>query len=373
MAVDLEAARRRSGGTGLPLIGAGWDVVAAVLGPAVVVAVHLDGRAHLLNLPDLFFTPWHGLLYGALTALVGWLLVMGRAHGARRGESLRMPAGYGLALVGGVLFFVGGGADLLWHTVFGIEFGIDALLSPSHLWLFVAGALLLSGPVRAALAHRATGTPATGAGLAATLVAVTSLAGLAAFALGYLSAYFTDAPTRSLPHFPEGTPEHAAVEIPASWGLASYLVTSLVVAVPLAWLVLRWRLPFGTVTGYAASLALLAVTMMDFHRLYAVAGTALAGMPHGVTEGIAGEVVRPPLSRDGVNRQPWADGQRACPPRCAGQRFQSITAVVAPASASVSATAKRVGSATQPMCPPGSSRTSRPSRPARASVTRWVG
>src|SRR5262249_51465463 len=71
---------------------------------------------------------------------------MGRAGGARHSLLVRMPAGYGLALAGGVLFFVGGGADLLWHTVFGIEFGIDALLSPPHLWLFVAGALLLSGP-----------------------------------------------------------------------------------------------------------------------------------------------------------------------------------------------------------------------------------
>jgi hypothetical protein len=274
MALGLELVHR-TGGT---VLSRAQDVIAATLGAIVVVAIHLDGRAHLLNLPDSFFTPWHGLLYGALTALVGWLLVMGRAHGAREGRLLRMPTGYGLALAGGVLFFLGGGADLLWHTVFGIEFGIDALLSPSHLWLFAAGALLLSGPARAALARRATGAPPTGPGLTAAVIAVTSLAGLAGFVLGFLSAYFTDAPTRSLPHFPEGTPEHAAVEIPASWGLASYLVTSLVLAVPLAWLILRWRLPFGTVTGYATGLALLAVTMMDFHRLYAVAATALAGL-----------------------------------------------------------------------------------------------
>jgi CheY-like chemotaxis protein len=54
--------------------------------------------------------------------------------------------------------------------------------------------------------------------------------------------------TRALPQYPEGTPQQAAVEIPASWGLASFLVTSLVLAVPLAYLILRWRLPFGAAT-----------------------------------------------------------------------------------------------------------------------------
>src|SRR6266511_2115276 len=269
MAVELEAARRHNSRTGSALVGA-QDVVAAVLGAVVVVAIHLDGRAHLLNLPDSFFTPWHGLLYGGVLALVGWLLLMGRAHGAGQGRLLRMPAGYGPALAGGVLFFLGGGADLLWHTVFGIKFGIDALLSPSHLGLFVAGALLLSGPVRAALARRTSGRPPTGMGLAAAVIAVTSLAGLAGFALSYLSAYFTDAPTRPVPHFPEGTPEHASVEIPASWGVASFLVTALGLAVPLAWVILR-RGDVAT-RAHAATLAGL---------LPAVASTAqLAGMAY---------------------------------------------------------------------------------------------
>jgi hypothetical protein len=247
-------------------------VVAALLGAAVVVAIHLDGRAHVLNLPDSFFTWWHALLYGSVTALAGWLLVIGWAEGARSGRLFAMPAGYRLSLAGAGLFLAGGVADLLWHGAFGVEAGVDALLSPSHLVLFTAGALMLAGPVRAARAG------ADSTGLAAVVVAVTSLAGLAAFALSYLSAYFTDAPARAVPHYPEGTPEHSAVEVPASWGLASFLVTGLVLALPLAYLVLRWRLPFGAVTGYAAALSLLAVTLIDWQRLYAVAVTAAAGL-----------------------------------------------------------------------------------------------
>ncbi len=107
---------------------------------------------------------------------------------------------------------------------------------------------------------------------------MTSLAGLALFALSYLSAFFTDAPQRPLPHYPEGTPEHAAVEIPASLGLGSFLITSLILALPLAYLVVRWRLPYGAATGYAIALAALAVVLMDFQRGYVLAATATAGL-----------------------------------------------------------------------------------------------
>jgi hypothetical protein len=249
--------------------------VAALLGAIVVVAAYLDGRAHLLNLPDSFFTWWHVLLYGGVTALTAWLLVIGRAHGVILQRGFVMPPGYRLSLIGAVLFFTGGVADLVWHSVFGVEAGLEALLSPTHLWLFTAGALMLSGPVRAAVRERR--VPEDGPRWPA-IISVTSLAGLGLFVLSYLSAYSTDAPQRPLPDYPEGTPEHAAVEIPASWGLASYVVTSLVMALPLAYLILRWRLPFGAATVYAAFLAGLAVVLMDFHRGYMLAAIALAGL-----------------------------------------------------------------------------------------------
>lgn len=279
VSLDRAGVRRPAGDSGpvspRPAV---QDLVAAGFGAVVVVAVHLDGRAHLLNMPDGFLTPWHGLLYGGVLALIGWLLVIGRAHGGRWAGLLAMPVGYGLALAGGGLFLVGGGLDLLWHTAFGIESGIDALVSPSHLWLFTAGALLLSGPVRAVSARRRVDPAPTGPALAAVLLGVASLAGLAGFVLAFLSAYTNDAPSRPMPHYPEGTPEHAAVEIPASWGLASYVITSLVLAVPLAWLILRARLPFGAATAYAAGLALLGVTVVDFEGFYGVAAGGLAGL-----------------------------------------------------------------------------------------------
>lgn len=177
------------------------DIGAALLGLWLVVAVFLDGRAHWLGLPDSFFTPWHGLLYGGLLLLGLWLLAMGWR---RRGTAppwravLAPPAGYGWPLVGAGIFAAGGAADLAWHEVFGIEAGIDALLSPSHLLLFAGAGFLLAGPV---LSARVKGEPS----LAATVLALLALSAVAAFALSFLSGFFSDAPVYTVGHFPEGT------------------------------------------------------------------------------------------------------------------------------------------------------------------------
>lgn len=48
------------------------------------------------------------------------------------------------------LFFCGGVADLIWHTLFGFETGVEVLLSPPHLLLFLSAMFLVSGPFGAA-------------------------------------------------------------------------------------------------------------------------------------------------------------------------------------------------------------------------------
>src|SRR5262249_39484923 len=71
-----------------------------------------------------------------------------RARPGRGGHGLSMP--YRWSLAGVLLFGVGGLADFAWHTLFGIEVDVEALLSPTHLTLAVAGVLAVSGPLRAA-------------------------------------------------------------------------------------------------------------------------------------------------------------------------------------------------------------------------------
>lgn len=82
-----------------------------------------------------------------------------------------VPDAYRLAAVGLGVSAVGGIGDGIWHTVFGVEIGIDALLSPTHLVLLTGGLLILWTPVRSS-AGRGDSRPIVALG---TVVLVTSL------------------------------------------------------------------------------------------------------------------------------------------------------------------------------------------------------
>jgi len=120
-----------------------------------VVGLYLDGWAHTHRLPDTFFTPWHAVIYsgvlGAALVLVGTGLLTWR-NGASWREAL--PAGYRLSLLGVGLFLITGVADLIWHSLFGIEADLEALYSPPHLLLAAAGTLIATGPLRGAWYQR---------------------------------------------------------------------------------------------------------------------------------------------------------------------------------------------------------------------------
>ena len=132
--------------------GARYDAVVAALLLVFQAGAYLDLWAHV-HRPDLetFFTPWHAVLYSgffAVAAVTVAPLLQRRAPG--RSWNTALPAGYDLSLIGVVVFLLGGVLDMLWHTVFGIEVDLEALLSPSHLVLAIGGALMFTGPLRAA-------------------------------------------------------------------------------------------------------------------------------------------------------------------------------------------------------------------------------
>lgn len=266
----------------IPGVGAGHvassvaeDLVAAALGLLIVTALYFDGRAHVLELPDSFFTPWHAFLYGGLLLLSGWLGVISRRAAMRQRSErpLVIPAGYGYAVVGAVLFAVGGIADMIWHQIFGIENGIDALLSPTHLLLFVTGALLLSGPIRAF--HRR-GAPASKLQRVPPTMALLGITAIAAFALIFLSGFITEAPTFAVGQAPEGTDADIMADGVAQEGLASYLITSLLLVVPLTYLIRSRLILPGIATVLVTWLALLANVVEDFQIADAVIAALIA-------------------------------------------------------------------------------------------------
>lgn len=122
-----------------------WGVVLSSVWSGT--GLYVDGWAHTHNLPDTFFTPWHGIIYSGIL-LQALFLVTTFVY--RRRRHLPMPTGYGLSLLGVGLSFIGGVADLTWHTFLGIEADLAAQFSPPHLVLAASGLLVATGPLRAA-------------------------------------------------------------------------------------------------------------------------------------------------------------------------------------------------------------------------------
>jgi hypothetical protein len=236
--------------TRAPHVSRRFHFVTMALATWLIGGVFIDGWAHI-NVPgtkETFFTPWHGVLYSGFAATAAWI-TLPVIRGRRRGLRESIPYGYGLGLVGLGLFLLGGLGDGIWHTLLGIETGIDALLSPTHLLLLTGGLLALTSPVRAAWVEVDTASPTLWELLPA-LFSLTLTTTISAFFLGY--AWDAPDPTPSLPVPPaaldETAPGHFAAERAVSYGIISRLVTTVLLLGPVLFALRRWRLPFGTVT-----------------------------------------------------------------------------------------------------------------------------
>ncbi len=111
----------------------------------------VDGWAHnnLSSSLETFFTPWHAVFYSGFMAVAGFhLWTMRQNHSKGHSWLNSLPRGYDLSLWGLIIFSFGGLGDMLWHTFLGIETGIEALFSPTHLLLATGIMLLVAGPMR---------------------------------------------------------------------------------------------------------------------------------------------------------------------------------------------------------------------------------
>jgi hypothetical protein len=253
--------------TGQPRVSWRVDAVTMLLGTWLLVGLVVDGWAHNnLQALETFFTPWHALFYSGFVATAAWVLATaGRARQPSRSGLAAFPAGYGLAVVGVVVFAIGGAGDMTWHSIFGIEQDVEALFSPTHLLLFAGMALILSTPLRAAWSDPAAPAAPGYRRFLPVLASATLITVLTAFAFMYWAAFIQTIGASSYdPHLLDG--------------VASVLATNLILLAPLLLLARRWRLPFGTATTLYASMGVL-MGAVDAYRLpIMVAAAALAGL-----------------------------------------------------------------------------------------------
>lgn len=124
------------------------------MGFGLVVAAWVDAWARVQ--PANPIAPWQDLpVYSAWLLLTAFLVaVLGRNLAAGKEWRTALPAGYHLALVGGLIFGLGAIAEVYYELVSGIAQGIEALLSPPHLTQLVGGSLLVAAPLSQALRER---------------------------------------------------------------------------------------------------------------------------------------------------------------------------------------------------------------------------
>lgn len=227
-----------------------------------ITGLFLDGWAHNQGKPETFFTPWHGLLYSGFVAGMAWTaleVVRQRRAGLAVTPPDRLTTG------AGILFAASGVGDMLWHLAFGIEEDVEALLSPTHLLLMLAGMLLVTRPLRSPVVRGEAGSLRAAA---PSVVAIALTSALAAFFLMFSSPFLDNMPDV------EGVESYQAVGL---------LVTNALLIGPLVWLAARRSLPVGAATMHLTIVATLVSGLQGFDR-WPLAVAAIAG-------GIAGDVV----------------------------------------------------------------------------------
>jgi hypothetical protein len=135
------------------------DYAVGICGVWISGGFFLDAWAHGHVPVENFFTPYHAVFYSGMAALGLVILTFAlRSRALGYDWENAVPRCYRLALLGIPIFVLAGIGDMLWHRVFGIEEGVDALLSPTHQVLGLSIFFLSSGPIRSVLADRAHST-----------------------------------------------------------------------------------------------------------------------------------------------------------------------------------------------------------------------
>ncbi|MBA2681405.1 MAG: hypothetical protein H0U76_23770 [Ktedonobacteraceae bacterium] len=243
----------------------GFDRLLSILSCWFLGGLFVDGWAHSHGKVDnTFFTPWHAVLYSGYFSMAAVLIVvvwLNHRHGYSWLRSI--PRGYMLSLFGVPLFTVAGAGDLVWHTLFGFEVGIEPLLSPTHLLLAFSAALMITGPVRAVW-----GRADKNDGWRGLQPAIFSLVAFLALLTFFTSFAHPIVDASSVTNFISNDLKSRTVA-----GLL--LQTTLLMGVILV-AVRRWQLPVGSMTVLIAPNAALMTVFSDSYLL--IPGALAAGI-----------------------------------------------------------------------------------------------
>ncbi len=265
-----------------PRLSAREDLLTVAFSAWLICGIFVDGWAHNNDKPESFFTPWHGLFYSGFLATALWMLSRYQRHG-------RIPVGYGRGFVGLALFAAGGVGDMVWHLAFGVEVDLEALLSPTHLVLFVSGILVVSSPLRAAWSdagQRSLPLPA--------LLSMTIVTAAVAFFHMHFSPFLTDAMTAPPYRFAAGLGRGGgwlADELQLE-GFAAILLTTVILMGPTLLLLRRWRLPVGSLTLLFTVVVALSCALLGFE----MPETILAGVVAGAGADLLAGTLQPSRS-----------------------------------------------------------------------------
>ncbi len=219
-----------------------FDLTTVLFSCWLIFGLYLDGWSHLnLGRIESFVTPWHAVLYSGFAA-GALFLAFHQVRNMQRGSDWRraLPEGYLLSLLGAGMWMLGGALDFVWHSVFGFEVNVEALLSPTHLVLAAGGTLIVTGPLRAAWRRSNAATPASWEGLLPALVSLFLLLSILTFFTQYV--HFLTDPRGFVGPKPENSFHFDLL------GVSSALIYSTALMGAVLFALGRWTLPVGSMT-----------------------------------------------------------------------------------------------------------------------------
>ena len=282
------------------------DLITMALTVWPITAMFFDGLGHNNRTgQESFFSMSHMFLYAGATCVGLWLTWVVVKHQIAAGVDVKrlmidfsaIPVGYGVAIIGLITLGIGGPADLIWHEAYGFEVGVEAIYSAPHLMLFFGGLLVSSTGIRSMWAKQDLQLDFKQA--LPVLLSTVLFIGVAGFITMYLSAFMTNVAMTSdfmndLNRFKDdfddqttslnagltgyGDDSWPYYYYSAGHGVATIVITTMILVGPILLLLRRWRLPFGAVTAIFGGYGLLVNIMTEDRDAALIVPLLLAGL-----------------------------------------------------------------------------------------------